>query len=82
VSGKTITGLLVPNPRPLRRLLETAEALAISKGSVESTHFRARKRLAYTLRGTSGPLSVEGCRVLDMIGKQSVGNATRDTIAV
>ena len=30
-------------------IAETAEALAISKAAVKSTHFRARKRLAYAL---------------------------------
>jgi RNA polymerase sigma factor (sigma-70 family) len=34
-------------------IAETAEALAVSKGAVKSTHFRARKRLAYALRGNT-----------------------------
>jgi RNA polymerase sigma-70 factor, ECF subfamily len=37
-------------------IAETAEALAISKGAVKSTHFRARKRLAYALRGAGRQL--------------------------
>jgi RNA polymerase sigma-70 factor (ECF subfamily) len=46
-------------------IAETAEALAISKAAVKSTHFRARKRLAHALRGASRPIVVEGCRALD-----------------
>jgi RNA polymerase sigma-70 factor (ECF subfamily) len=63
-------------------IAETAEALATSKGAVKSTHFRARKRLAYVLRGTSRSVVVEGCRALDSSGKQSVGNTTAETTSV
>jgi RNA polymerase sigma-70 factor, ECF subfamily len=37
-------------------IAETAEALAISKGAVKSTLFRARKRLAYALCSASRPV--------------------------
>ena len=57
-------------------IAETAEALAISEGAVKSTHFRARKRLVYVLRGTSRPVVVEECRVLDSRAKHRVGNTT------
>jgi RNA polymerase sigma-70 factor (ECF subfamily) len=61
---------------------ETAEALAISKAALKSTHHRARKRLAYTLRITSRPVGVERCRRLDKSGKQSVKNTTAETTSV
>jgi RNA polymerase sigma-70 factor (ECF subfamily) len=57
-------------------IAETADALAISEGAVKSTHFRARKRLAYVLRGTSRPVVVEECRVLDSRAKHRLGNKT------
>ena len=57
---------------------ETAEALAISKGAVRSTHFRARKRLAHALR-RGRPVVSEGCRTLDTSGTQDVGNTTAQT---
>jgi RNA polymerase sigma-70 factor, ECF subfamily len=63
-------------------IAETAEALAISKSAVKSTHFRARKRLAYVLRGTDSPGAVEGCRALDRSGKQNFGNTTAETTSV
>jgi RNA polymerase sigma-70 factor (ECF subfamily) len=53
---------------------ETAEALAVSKAALKSTHYRARKRLAHAVRIASKPFAVEGCRALQSRGKHSVGN--------
>jgi RNA polymerase sigma-70 factor (ECF subfamily) len=63
-------------------LADTAEALAISKAAAKSTHFRARKRLAYALRGPSRPVVVEGCRAADRSVKQSARNTTAEIISV
>lgn len=63
-------------------IAETAEALAVSKEAVKSTHFRARKRLAYALRGAGRPEFAEGNRALDRSGKQRAGNAAAETTSV
>jgi RNA polymerase sigma factor (sigma-70 family) len=62
--------------------VETAKALAISKAAAKSTHFRARKRLAYALHGASTPVVVEGCRKPDRSGEQSAKTSTAGTISV
>jgi RNA polymerase sigma-70 factor (ECF subfamily) len=63
-------------------IAETADVLAISKAAAKSTHFRARKRLAYALQGVSRAVVVEGCRASDRSGKHSVRKPTPATISI
>ncbi len=63
-------------------IAETADALAISKAAAKSTHFRARKRLAYALQDASRPVVVDGCRAPVRSGKHSVRNTTAAAISI
>jgi RNA polymerase sigma-70 factor, ECF subfamily len=53
---------------------EAADALAVSRAAVKSTHFRARQRLAHALRSTMDDQRVSRFRHTDTLARRSARN--------